>query len=175
MNKNNKIISLSYLAVSLVLLAPSLSYATIFKCIDKKGEVYYNDKPCPINAKETKLKNIKDPKSKYIPKSFVEKKEGLVTKGIVVGKESTKNIDSIGKNKKRKNEEFSSKESSSNKTQDSNHKTTTQSSTNVSSPFPEGSNSKILTAQEELKRFLDKHHSQGKTLDKKHFFAEMVN
>jgi len=174
MNKKNKINCLSLLVTLFVFLLPNLSYATIFKCINKNGETYYNDKPCPVNAKETKLKNIKDPKSKYIPKPFVEKKEAFVAKGIVVGKESTKNIDSIGKDKKRKNEKFSAKESS-NKTQDSNHESTTQSSASSPSPFPEGSDLKIPTVQEELKSFLDKHHVQGKASGQQQLLSEMVN
>jgi len=174
MNKNNKINYLSLLVMSIIFLLPNLSYATIFKCINKKGETYYNDKPCPVNAKETKLKNIKDPKSRYIPKAFVEKKEAFVAKGIVVGKKSAKSTDSIGKDKKRKNEEFSAK-GGSNKTQNSNHKTTLQPSTSSPSPFPEGNNIKIPTVQEELKSFLDKHHAQGKTSSQQQFLSEMVN
>jgi len=99
MNKNNKINYITLLVISIFLL-PNLSYATIYKCINKKGETYYNDKPCPVNAEETKLKNIKDPKSRYIPKPFIEKKEiNGENKGIVVGKELQNDVKS---NKKKK-------------------------------------------------------------------------
>jgi len=89
----------------LFLIVPNLSHANIFKCINKKGDVYYNDKPCPVTDKETKLKNIKDPKSKYIPKPFIEKKEvDEENKGIVVGKELQTEVESNKKKKDNNNE-----------------------------------------------------------------------
>ena len=36
--------------------------AEIFKCVNQKGAVYYNDKPCPEKDTETQIKNAKDPK-----------------------------------------------------------------------------------------------------------------
>jgi len=41
--------------------------AEIFKCTNLKGAVYYNDKPCPINNKEQKIKAQKDVVNGYAP------------------------------------------------------------------------------------------------------------
>lgn len=43
--------------------------AEIFKCTNKAGKVYYNDKPCPMNQKEKKIQASKDPVNGYIPKT----------------------------------------------------------------------------------------------------------
>lgn len=38
-----------------------LAQAEIYKCEKSNGKVYYNDKPCPKDLKETTFKNAKDP------------------------------------------------------------------------------------------------------------------
>ena len=38
-----------------------LAQAKIYKCEKSNGKVYYNDKPCPKNLKETTFENAKDP------------------------------------------------------------------------------------------------------------------
>jgi hypothetical protein len=41
--------------------------AEIFKCTNLKGAVYYNDKPCPKDNKEQKIKAQKDVLNGYVP------------------------------------------------------------------------------------------------------------
>lgn len=41
--------------------------AEIFKCTNAKDEVYYNDKPCPVDDVEKKLNAVKDPTNGYVP------------------------------------------------------------------------------------------------------------
>lgn len=59
--------------------------ATIYKCVKKNADVYYNDKPCPVSDKESQLKSVKDPIGGYIPPKYVSKKEGVSSKGVVIG------------------------------------------------------------------------------------------
>jgi hypothetical protein len=47
----------------------------MFKCVSTKGDVFYNDKPCPVTEKETLIKADKAPKNAYIPPAFVNDKE----------------------------------------------------------------------------------------------------
>ena len=68
-------ISLGLLAqLSIVLPA----HAEIFKCTNKQGKVYYNDKPCPVESDEKKLQNEKDPVNGYVPQQA--KQPGNVVK-----------------------------------------------------------------------------------------------
>ncbi len=53
--------------IALNLLIPSIASAGIFKCTNKAGKIFYNDKPCPTNHNEKKIKAVKDPKNGYIP------------------------------------------------------------------------------------------------------------
>jgi len=48
--------------------------AEIYKCTSKQGKVYYNDKPCPVETKEKKIQNEKDPVNGYVPPAFVAHK-----------------------------------------------------------------------------------------------------
>lgn len=43
------------------------SHAEIFKCTNKNGDIYYNDKPCPVLDKEKKMNHIEDIKNGYVP------------------------------------------------------------------------------------------------------------
>jgi hypothetical protein len=47
--------------------------AEIFKCTNKKGNIYYNDKPCPIDNKEKIMQNEKDVLNGYVPKFDTKK------------------------------------------------------------------------------------------------------
>ncbi|MEE9445139.1 MAG: hypothetical protein V3V19_05690 [Cocleimonas sp.] len=61
---------------SLVLLPFFLSVTTeaqIFKCSNENGEVYYNDKPCPIEDEEKKIRNEKDVLNGYVPNNSLLK------------------------------------------------------------------------------------------------------
>ncbi len=57
LNKHNGIILLS----AGLLISSGMVHAKIYKCENKGGKVYYNDKPCPKNQKESIIKNQKDP------------------------------------------------------------------------------------------------------------------
>ncbi len=41
--------------------------ASIFKCENQQGEVYYHDKPCPVIDNETEMNHEKDVKNGYAP------------------------------------------------------------------------------------------------------------
>ncbi len=178
-NNNDKFSYLSLVIITALLFAPTLTNAAIFKCINKKGDVYYNDKPCPINNKETKLKNIKDPKNGYIPK-YVLKQEKKVqtTRGIVVGKNTSNEAGPKDKAKKRANEEFRA-ENTNNKKQNSKQVDSAQSFTATSasaSPTKEN-NTKIPTTQKELKKALEKALSNGSISDREidKYLSKMIN
>lgn len=47
--------------------------AEIFKCTNKTGDVYYNDKPCPIKDDEKKIRNEKDVLNGYTPSARDER------------------------------------------------------------------------------------------------------
>ena len=57
LNKHNGIILMS----AGLLISSGMVHAKIYKCENKEGKVYYNDKPCPKNLKESTFKNLKDP------------------------------------------------------------------------------------------------------------------
>jgi len=59
--------------------------AQIYKCENKSGKVFYNDKPCPVYEKETKIKAVKDPIKGYIPPPFVEDVVKDESSVVVVG------------------------------------------------------------------------------------------
>lgn len=59
--------------------------AAIFKCINTDGKIYYKDKPCPLDNKETELKAIKDPINGYIPPSFSPEENIDSKSGTVIG------------------------------------------------------------------------------------------
>ena len=137
------------------MLTPYPAQATIFKCVNQQGSVYYNDKPCPKKDKETELKAIKDPKNGYIPKLNMEKKkEVLAVKGIVVGKDSTKGIDSKGKENKSKKESLV-EDNANKKTPNSTNKNSVRASPTPPASFTMGSQTKIPTIEEELRDSLD--------------------
>ena len=110
--KNNKIIyNISNLDMfktcaigALIIISGASNAGEIFKCTNKNSEVYYNDKPCPVNDVESKFKSVKDPTNGYIPPSFVESEIKNNAKGVVVGSGSKRNVD------KDKTEESSSED-----------------------------------------------------------------
>jgi len=157
-NKNTKITYLSFFMIIGFLLAPNLTKAAIFKCVNKKGDVYYNDKPCPENNKETKLKAVKDPKNGYVPKPFVEKIEEVKSvKGIVVGNDDTKKKESKNDAKKRDNENLAG-EITMNKS-DASNDNSIGNSVKSSTPSNNKGDSYTPSAKEEIKKILDKSFS----------------
>lgn len=64
--KNNKIIMFSSLLLVPLLLNLE-AQASIYKCVNAKTEVYYNDKPCAAKDKEQEFNAVKDPVNGYIP------------------------------------------------------------------------------------------------------------
>jgi len=172
---NNKLFHASTLIISVFMLASNPVQANIFKCVNKQGSVYYNDKPCPEKDKETQLKAIKDPKNGYIPKPIMEKKEVVqATKGIVVGKDSTKETDSKDKAKERKAENLVG-DDASNKTLNTTNKDSVQSSASPPASFTMGSNTRVPTAQEESKGLLGSFNFQDKDSKKLRQLSKMIH
>jgi len=58
--------------------------AEIFKCTNKQGAVYYNDKPCPVLDDEKKMRAEKDVINGYVPSRLKEIKVEQ-RKGAIVG------------------------------------------------------------------------------------------
>jgi len=84
---------LSICSLTLVhLIFSATAQATIYKCINAKAEVYYNDKPCPLNDKESEIKAVKDPEGGYIPPEYVADPVDQSIESVFVGKEDTKKI-----------------------------------------------------------------------------------
>ncbi|MCF6190055.1 MAG: DUF4124 domain-containing protein [Cocleimonas sp.] len=68
MKNKHQTLSLSITLVALyMLMMPKLASAEIFKCVNTKGDTYYNDMPCPKSNEETKIEGVKDPKGGFIP------------------------------------------------------------------------------------------------------------
>ena len=110
------------------LLIPIEAQASIYKCVNAKAEVYYNDKPCPLNDKESKIKAVKDPEGGYIPPKFVADPVVNPSKGIVVGSSSEKKANSIGNKKSESSTSNSSNSSSSSSNSSSNNDNSADSS-----------------------------------------------
>lgn len=67
----SQVLSVLYIlgaTLTLNVATSSIASAEIFKCTNTAGKVYYNDKPCPINQKEKKIRASKDPVNGYTPK-----------------------------------------------------------------------------------------------------------
>ena len=97
-NKTLTFLSISVLAVSAHLLISEQVHAEIFKCVNAKAEVFFNDRPCPVTQIERKVKAAKDPKNGYIPPpAFVEKTGKKNAQGVVVGEASNKEMNSSQK------------------------------------------------------------------------------
>ncbi len=147
--------------------------AGIYKCISQKGSVYYNDKPCPKRDKEIRMKAVKDPKSRYIPKSFVKDRKNIKpTKGIVVGKDSIKEK-AKNRTNKRKNENLSG-DSMSKKTLGStiNRDSVSASASSLSTMKTESNNTRIPTVEEDLKAVLGRAATQKNAIKK--YLSKMV-
>lgn len=90
-----------------VILVSGITYAgEIFKCTNEKSEVYYNDKPCPVNDIEKKMQAVKDPENPYKyesnSSSDVENKKFTASKSMKQSPDELKKeklaSDSISKN-----------------------------------------------------------------------------
>lgn len=60
-----------YMVGVLFLSITPIVEAKIYKCVNIENKVFYNDKPCPILDKETKINAVKDPVGGYIPPALV--------------------------------------------------------------------------------------------------------
>ena len=131
------------------MLTSNPAQASIFKCVNQQGSVYYNDKPCPEKDKETQLKAIKDPKNGYIPKPFKEviEEDGAI-KGVVVGKESLKKVDSKNNQKDSKKEKQASDVSGNNKSKTLNNNQKSKGFPIPPASFSMGSEVRIPTVHE---------------------------
>ncbi|KAG1682877.1 hypothetical protein GQR58_010671 [Nymphon striatum] len=71
--------------------APEAPDGKIFKCTNKQGEVYYNDKPCPVEDDEKRIRSENDVINGYVPPGY--KKEQLKQRvGVSVGGNSDKEL-----------------------------------------------------------------------------------
>lgn len=73
----------------LPLLVIQQAHAKIYKCENSDSEVFYIDKPCPVDDKETKIRAEKDVENGYKPPAMIKKtrkvkKEILNIKNSVV-------------------------------------------------------------------------------------------
>lgn len=128
-NNNNKYFSTLALSIFGVIVTFSSAQAAIFKCVNSQEEVYYNDKPCPVNDKETELKAVKDPTNVYIPTYQKENSEELEPDGPTrIGRKLIKNI---GKDNKEREEE-KTLDSGADETKDKDDKSTTTSTSSSS-------------------------------------------
>lgn len=57
------VLIISFVIFSQAGFAEKKQHETIFKCINSKGDIYYNDRPCPTKDKEKKIKVAITPKS----------------------------------------------------------------------------------------------------------------
>ena len=83
-----------FYSISLVMTSVFINtaaHAAIFKCVNKQGATYYNDKPCPVSNKETLMRAAKDPKGGYIPPKFVAEQQKVRKPGVLVGVSSKRN------------------------------------------------------------------------------------
>ncbi len=91
------------LSVTTLALVPLLfsveAQETIYKCVNAKAEVYYNDQPCHVTTIERKLKAVKDPEGGYIPPRFVSEEAKSGSTGVVVGGVSSRKLDNSKKDK----------------------------------------------------------------------------
>ncbi len=108
MNRNLNKERLIRPALLIVLLVQSVQLtsvnAEIFKCTNKAGKVFYNDKPCPSLDDEKKMRSEKDVVNGYIPPVLKEKKESLKKSNNLVSRGGLELIKQTKKNKKSKAE-----------------------------------------------------------------------
>ncbi len=76
MKKEVTVFSIS-LGVLLQASLMSAANAQIFKCTNASGQVYYNDKPCPVVDNEKKMRSEKDVVNGYAPPLEIEGKKTL--------------------------------------------------------------------------------------------------
>lgn len=57
----NKRITIFCCFVSMPMFFLSTAHAAIYKCVNVQNEVYYVDKPCGLNHKESEIKPTLDP------------------------------------------------------------------------------------------------------------------
>ena len=76
--KKNGLVRLALMAVIFAQAAQmTAASAEIFKCTNKAGKVFYNDKPCPSLDDEKKMRSEKDVVNGYVPPAITEDKKEL--------------------------------------------------------------------------------------------------
>ncbi len=106
-NKSTLILFASFVLSAQATFADKKTDASIFKCINSKGAVYYNDKPCPKRDKETRIKAVKDPVNGVLTQAPLESPVFGKTKQTQV---SVKIGGNVGKNKSGANQNLNIKE-----------------------------------------------------------------
>lgn len=96
-----KVLLPALLILTSFILVPSSVSAGIFKCTNKAGNIYYNDKPCPSNQKEKKIRAVKDPINGYVPllKTFDLNQGGKSSNKVAKQKRKPLNNDYFGTSK----------------------------------------------------------------------------
>lgn len=105
-------VNLPALVTGIVLVASQAilvkpAQAEIFKCKKPSGEVFYNDKPCPVDDEETEMRAVKDPENGYIPAPYTGtqqadqvnktggKSTSTVNRGVIIGDGDASNADLV--------------------------------------------------------------------------------
>jgi len=106
------------------LMFVSEAQATIYKCVNTKEEVYYNDKPCPLNNEESQIKAVKDPVGGYIPPELkYQKSNENSVKQLVQNSDNSTINDTLKKKKSSESSNMLDKESDINSGSYENNKT----------------------------------------------------
>lgn len=140
-----KTISLAF-AMFVPLISFSEAQAAIYKCVNNKEEVYYNDKPCPKNNKESQIKAVKDPVGGYIPPKFKDQNSDEKSENQLV---QNNDEDDSGNSKNQKN--TSSQSSSSFKEKEPDLSTSSNKNTEIETNKPSVASNKNKEIQEENK------------------------
>ena len=111
----NKIIKKGFFLALLACISTLQVQAEIYKCVNKQGKTFYNDKSCPAYDKETQIKAVKDPINGYVPPAFVKDKEGK-GKILVIGGDASKELKKSTEKKKPSKDENTNLLKSSNST-----------------------------------------------------------
>ena len=135
------------LCVTTLALVPLLfsveAQETIYKCVNAKAEVYYNDQPCHVTTIERKLKAVKDPEGGYTPPGFVTEEAKSGSTGVVVGGVSSRKLGNSKKDKSDNSDQAGAGNGSNTGTQASSSASTNNSSgsSNYSSNAQSSNNS----------------------------------
>jgi hypothetical protein len=94
---NHKLLAIcGFLLSTQFIFAENKQEASIFKCINSKGETFYNDKPCPLKDRETLMRSVKDPLNMgkpSVPPTFVKEVEVKKIKRPTITKAQFDNSD----------------------------------------------------------------------------------